>query len=50
MALALLGFAALLGLLNGLSLAPAGGGPLRGGPPTQAALAAIPPDQLALMQ
>ncbi|MBV9354306.1 MAG: lytic transglycosylase domain-containing protein [Chloroflexi bacterium] len=50
MALAMLGFAALLGLANGLSGAPAGGGPLPGGPPTQAALAAIPPDQLALMQ
>ncbi len=50
MALAMLAFAALLGLANGLSGAPAGGGPLRGGPPTQAALAAIPPDQLALMQ
>jgi hypothetical protein len=50
MALTMLGFAVLLGLVNGLSSAPAGGGPLPGGPPTQAALAAIPPDQLALMQ
>jgi peptidoglycan LD-endopeptidase LytH len=50
MVLAMLGFAALLGLVNGLSGAPAGGGPLRGGPPTQAAQAAIPPEQLALMQ
>jgi hypothetical protein len=50
MALSMLGFAALLGLVNGLSGAPSGGGPLRGGPPTRAALAAIPPDQLTLMQ
>jgi hypothetical protein len=50
MALALLGFAALLGLSGGLSVAPGGGGPLRGGPPTQAALGAIPSEQLALMQ
>ena len=50
MALTFVGFAALLGLLNGLSVAPAGGGPLRGGPPTEAALTAIPSDQLALMQ
>jgi hypothetical protein len=50
MALTMLGFAALLGLANGLSVAPAGGGPMRGGPPTQAALAAIPPEQLELMQ
>ena len=39
LALALLAFAALLGLAGGLAGAPAGGGPLRGGPPTQAALA-----------
>ena len=50
MALAMLGFASLLRLLGGLAAAPSGGGPLRGGPATQAALAAIPPDQLALMQ
>ena len=50
MALAMLAFAGLLGLANGLSGAPSGGGPLRGGPPTQAALAAIPSEQLALMQ
>jgi peptidoglycan LD-endopeptidase LytH len=50
MALAMLAFAGLLGLANGLSGAPSGGGPLRGGPPTQAALATIPPEQLVLMQ
>ena len=50
MALTMLAFAGLLGLANGLSGAPSGGGPLRGGPPTQAALAAIPSEQLALMQ
>src|SRR5262249_17830434 len=50
MALAMLGFAALLGLGNGLSVAPAGGGPVPGGPPTQAAISSIPSDQLALMQ
>jgi hypothetical protein len=50
MALAMLAFAGLLGLANGLAGAPAGGGPLRGGPPTQAAISAIPPDQLTLMQ
>ena len=37
-------------LVNGLSVAPAGRGPLRGGPPTQATLAVIPPDHLSLIQ
>jgi Transglycosylase SLT domain len=50
MGLVLVAFGALLGLGNGLAVAPAGGGPLRGGPPTQAALADIPPEQLAVMQ
>jgi hypothetical protein len=50
LALALLAFGALLGQVNGLAVAPAGGGPLRGGAPTQAALAEIPPQQLAVMQ
>ncbi len=50
MALALLGFAVLLGLGGGLGTAPSGGGPVRGGPPTGAAVAEIPADQLALMQ
>jgi hypothetical protein len=50
MALALVAFGALLGLANGLAMAPSGGGALRGGPPTPAAVAAIPPDQLAFMQ
>jgi hypothetical protein len=50
MAMTMLAFGALLGLANGLSGAPSGGGPIRGGPPTQAARAAIPLDQLALTQ
>jgi hypothetical protein len=49
-ALALVAFGALLGLANGLAVTPAGGGPLPGGSPTEAALREIPSDQLVFMQ
>jgi len=48
--LPLLGFGAILALFGGLSGTAQGGGPVWGGPPTVAAVAQVPPDQLALMQ
>jgi hypothetical protein len=49
-ALTLVAFGALLGLANGLAVTPAGGGPVPGGSPTEAALREIPSEQLAFMQ